>query len=99
VIWRGNLNLWLLLGFSRSIGTTSIKSLRDAARALDMKFIYGFVPKDESFSIKQDKAGHYRCRGIRKPVKFSLLGYKFVPAYEKGNGKGKILFDSGFLAV
>lgn len=55
VIWCENFNLWLLLGFSRSIGTKSIKSSRDAARVLDMKFIYGFVPKDESFSTKLDK--------------------------------------------
>ena len=35
VIWCENLNLWLLLGFSRSIRTISIKSSRDAARVLE----------------------------------------------------------------
>lgn len=32
-------------------GTISIKSLRDAAHALDMELIYGFVPKDGSLEL------------------------------------------------
>ena len=29
-------------------GTISVKSLKEAAKALDMHFVYGFVPKDGS---------------------------------------------------
>jgi len=32
-------------------GTISIKSLREAARVLDMKLVYGFVPNDGSLEL------------------------------------------------
>lgn len=38
-----------------ALGTISLNSLRDAAKALDMKFIYGLVPKEESLSAMLDK--------------------------------------------
>lgn len=38
-----------------ALGTISLKSLREAAQALDMKLVYGFVPKEESLSAMVDK--------------------------------------------
>jgi predicted DNA-binding mobile mystery protein A len=38
-----------------ALGTISLNALRDAAKALDMKFIYGLVPKEESLSAMLDK--------------------------------------------
>lgn len=36
-------------------GTISLKSLREAARALDMKLVYGFVPRNESLAAMVEK--------------------------------------------
>ena len=36
-------------------GTVSIKSLREAARALDMQLVYGFVPNDGSLEALIDR--------------------------------------------
>lgn len=36
-------------------GTISLKSLREAARALDMELVYGFVPKDGSLDALIDR--------------------------------------------
>ncbi|MEI7523043.1 MAG: mobile mystery protein A, partial [Mariniphaga sp.] len=36
-------------------GSISLKSLREAARALDMEFVYGFVPKDGSLNALIDR--------------------------------------------
>ena len=36
-------------------GSISIKSLREAARALDMELVYGFVPKDGSLDALIDR--------------------------------------------
>ena len=36
-------------------GSISIKSLRETARALDMEFVYGFVPKDGSLDALIDR--------------------------------------------
>jgi predicted DNA-binding mobile mystery protein A len=36
-------------------GSISLKSLRDAAQALDMEFVYGFVPKDGSLDALIDR--------------------------------------------
>jgi RNA-directed DNA polymerase len=44
--------------------------------------IYLFLKNKLKLAINREKSG------IRKPVQFSILGYKFVPTYEKG-GKGK----------
>ncbi|MFZ2905450.1 MAG: mobile mystery protein A [Cyclobacteriaceae bacterium] len=38
-----------------ALGTISLKSMREAAQALDMKFVYGFVPKEESLAVMVDK--------------------------------------------
>lgn len=38
-----------------ALGTISLKSLREAAQALDMRLVYGFVPKEESLSAMVDK--------------------------------------------
>jgi hypothetical protein len=44
--------------------------------------IYLFLKNKLKLSINREKSG------IRKPVQFKLLGYQFVPTYEKG-AKGK----------
>jgi hypothetical protein len=44
--------------------------------------IYLFLKNRLKLSISREKSG------IRKPVYFKILGYKFVPTYQKGD-KGK----------
>ena len=44
--------------------------------------IYGFLKNKLKLPINREKSG------IRKPVDFKILGYKFVPTYKKGD-KGK----------
>src|SRR5580658_231745 len=39
-------------------GAITLKSLEDAARALDMYFVYGFFPKDGSFDALIDRKAH-----------------------------------------
>lgn len=36
-------------------GTISLKSLKDAARALDMKLVYGFVPRNETLAAMVER--------------------------------------------
>ena len=40
---------------SESAGTITIKSLKEVGNALEMKFVYGFVPKDESIDSLLDR--------------------------------------------
>jgi predicted DNA-binding mobile mystery protein A len=47
-------------------GTISIKSLREAAAAMDMQLVYGFIPKDESLSNLLDKQAMAVARKIVK---------------------------------
>ena len=44
--------------------------------------VFRFLLEKLKLPINRDKSG------IRKPVQFELLGYKFVPTYKKGD-KGK----------
>jgi RNA-directed DNA polymerase len=58
-------------------------------------WIYLFLKNKLKLSINREKSG------IRKPVQFELLGYKFVPTYEKGD-KGKyqlVVSDKGWKAL
>lgn len=48
------------------LGTISLNSLRDAAQALDMKFVYGLVPKEESLSAMVEKQALRVARNIVK---------------------------------
>ena len=45
-------------------GSISIKSLREAASALDMKLVYGFVPKEESIESMIEKRANEVAREI-----------------------------------
>ncbi len=45
-------------------GSITIKSLRDVANALDMKLVYGFVPKDESIEKMIEKRAEELARQI-----------------------------------
>ena len=56
-----------------SIYTKSQKAAREAGNK-----IYLFLKNKLKLSINRDKSG------IRKPVQFEILGYKFVPTYVKG---------------
>ena len=40
---------------SEAAGTITIKSLKEVGNALDMKFVYGFVPIDESIDSLLDR--------------------------------------------
>ena len=39
-------------------GTLTLKTLKDAAEALDMKFVYGFIPKDGSLEKMIERKAH-----------------------------------------
>lgn len=39
-------------------GTLSLKTLRETANALDMKLVYGFIPKDGSLEKMIDRKAH-----------------------------------------
>jgi RNA-directed DNA polymerase len=57
--------------------------------------IYLFLKDRLKLPINREKSG------IRKPVQFEILGYKFVPTYEKGD-KGKyqlVVSDKGWKAL
>ena len=45
-------------------GTISIKSLKEVGKALDMKFVYGFVPNDESLEEMVDVKAHQLAKKI-----------------------------------
>lgn len=66
------------------------KSKREATEAGNA--IYQFLNRKLKLSINREKSG------IRRPVQFEILGYKFVPTYKKGD-KGKyqlIVSDKGW---
>jgi len=56
------------------------KSKQEATKAGNL--IYLFLKKKLKLAINREKSG------IRKPVQFEILGYKFVPTYKRGS-KGK----------
>lgn len=45
-------------------GTITLNSLRDAANALDMEFVYGFVPKDGSLENMIERKAHEMAMNI-----------------------------------
>lgn len=45
-------------------GSITIKSLREAATALDMQLVYGFIPKDGSLDALIDRKAKELARGI-----------------------------------
>jgi predicted DNA-binding mobile mystery protein A len=47
-----------------ALATISLKSLKEAARAMDMKFVYGFIPRDGSLEKMLDKQAHTVARKI-----------------------------------
>jgi predicted DNA-binding mobile mystery protein A len=47
-----------------SNGSITLKSLREAAKALNMKVIYGFIPQDESLENMIEKRANEKAREI-----------------------------------
>jgi len=45
-------------------GTVTLKALRDAAAAMDMELVYGFVPKDGTIAKLIDRKSHEVARKI-----------------------------------
>jgi predicted DNA-binding mobile mystery protein A len=45
-------------------GSITIKSLREVAKALDLKLVYGFVPQDESIECMIEKRATEKAREI-----------------------------------
>lgn len=52
------------LEISEVVGTISIKSLKEVGRALDMKFVYGFVPIDGSLEKLVDRKAQIIAKEI-----------------------------------
>ena len=57
-------------------GTLSLKTLRETANALDMKLVYGFIPKDGSLEKMIDRKAHEIAAKIvgRTSVTMNLEG-------------------------
>ncbi len=62
-------------------GTVSIKVLRQVAAALDMKFVYGFIPSDMTLEGMIEKRAEELARSIveRTSVQMELENQKNVP--------------------
>jgi predicted DNA-binding mobile mystery protein A len=86
-------------------GTISIKVLRQVAAALDMKFVYGFIPSENTLEGMIEKRAEELARNIveRTSVQMELEDQKNIPeriekaikdkAGEIKNDMPKILWD------
>jgi len=55
-------------------GSISLKSLREAARALDMELVYGFVPKDGSLdALIERKASEFATKIVSRTSNTMML--------------------------
>ncbi|MDD8018616.1 MAG: mobile mystery protein A [Bacteroidota bacterium] len=53
-------------------GSLTLKGLREAANALDMKLVYGFIPKDDSLKKMIEKKAHEVARHIVMQTSHSM---------------------------
>lgn len=53
-------------------GSVTLKTLRDAANALDMQFVYAFVPKDESLEKMIERKAHAMATRIVKRTSLTM---------------------------
>jgi predicted DNA-binding mobile mystery protein A len=86
-------------------GTISIKVLRQVAAALDMKFVYGFIPFEETLEGKIEKRAEELAKSIveRTSIQMGLEDQKNTPeriaqaikekAAELKNDMPKMLWD------
>ncbi|MCK4990348.1 MAG: hypothetical protein KAS29_07670, partial [Bacteroidales bacterium] len=61
---------------SEASGTISINLLKEAGRALNMKFVYGFIPEDNSLESMIEKRAHKLAEMIvtRSSIQMNLEG-------------------------
>src|SRR3712207_4216158 len=69
------------------------------SRLASRKLVYRAVSREGARA--RECEGEARRAGIRRPVDFQILGYRFVPTYQKGD-KGKyqlVVADKGWIRL